>query len=91
MLNYGHDQLLQDPKWWITDRTPDNALIKHLTETFLVARDVEDEGEVLTEDPDIVEGLETVTLTGLGLSNRAQTNKTQDLELHPETQLFYFK
>ncbi|GMH92988.1 hypothetical protein TrST_g3829 [Triparma strigata] len=89
VLNYGHDQLLQDPKWWITDRTPDNALIKHLTETFLVARDVEDGGEVLTEDPDIVEGLETVTLTDL--SNRAQTNKTQDLELHPDTQLFYFK
>ncbi|GMH52462.1 hypothetical protein TL16_g01236 [Triparma laevis f. inornata] len=87
VLNYGHDQLLQDPKWWITDRAPQNAVIHHVAATFLATRDVEVENEgILTEDPDIVEGLETVVL-----SNRAQSNKTQDLELHPDTQLFYFK
>ena len=95
VINYGHDQLIQDPAWWITERTPYNAAINHVVETFITKRDagsgedgdVDGEGEADTSvdnDIDVIEGLEIVGL-------HAQSNKTQELEMHKKTNLFYFK
>jgi len=35
VLGYGHDQLLQDPTWWFTDRSGTNTVVEHLCQNFM--------------------------------------------------------
>ena len=91
VINYGHDQLIQDPAWWITERTPHNTAVYHVVETFLMSRNTgygDGENDKMGDDTengvDTIDGLETIGL-------HAQSNKTQELEMHKETNLFYFK
>ncbi len=90
VVGFGHDQVLQDPAWWLWDTSGEfggkNAVIDHLLDNFLLER------EGVGEEYTVKEDGETEAQDGGGKEPQlAQTNRIgANLEMH-DNGLFYFK
>ena len=106
VVGYGHDQLVQDPQWWLTDRSGRNVVVEHLCYNFL--HNGEESAPPATEEEDEIEdsfvggngnrdlgGILTAvtTLTGADrpLATLPDNTKNDSLEKHETTGLYYFR
>lgn len=82
IVNMGHDDLLQDPQWWLTDRSGKNVVVDHLCMHFLLGV----AGQPATSREDGKMELDS----DVEESQVEDASKAGNLELHPNTGLFFF-
>ena len=86
VLNYGHDDLLQDPQWWLTDRSGRNVVVDHICMHFLVCLSKPKATSVNRAELAAIE----IDSDREGVREEEEDGKAGSLELHPQTGLFYF-